>query len=372
MAKGVRVVALVGVVAVAAVAVVIAKPWAGSSTASAGPSASAKPADQEIAVTGLRVAARKLTSTVHAVGSLASNESVELAPEVSRRLVRVVAEDGARVKKNDILFELDATDLLAKQNELAVKRKLLAIQAGRAQKLHKEGISTEADEQQANSELELINAQLETLRVDISKTKIRAPFDGRLGIRKVSVGALVGPQTVLVSLEDDSRIKVDFTVPERFAALLKQGGRFSFQVEGSRETFEGTVRALEPKLDVATRSLLARGVADKVSPVMVTGASVAVEIAVGSDSTTALFVPSEAVIPSVGGHGLYRFEDGVAKLTDVEIGLRTASDVQIKSGINEGDVVLVDNLLRLRPGAKVKLNAEAAKAPPPSASGAAP
>jgi membrane fusion protein (multidrug efflux system) len=296
---------------------------------------------------------------------------------VTRRLVKVVAEDGAREKKGDVLFELDAADLYAKQNELGVRRKLLVIQAGRAQKLHKEGIATEAESQQASSELELVNAQLETLRVDISKTKIHAPFDGKVGIRKVSVGALVGPSTVLVSLEDDSRIKVDFTVPERYAALLKQGARFSFQVEGSSEKFEGTVRALEPKLAADTRSLLARGVADKVSPVMITGASVAVELAVGAENADALFVPSEAVIPSVGGHGVYRYVDGVAKLVDVEIGLRSASEVQIKSGLAAGDIVLTDNLLRLRPGSKVKLReatppGSATTAPSASASGAEP
>jgi membrane fusion protein, multidrug efflux system len=384
MAAAARVVATIGIVAVVAVGAVIAKPWAGGAgAAQAGPSASAKPADQEIAATGVKLTPRKLTSTVSAVGSLASNESVALSPEVSRRLVKVVAEDGARVKKDDVLFELDAADLYARQNELGVRRKLLVIQAGRAEKLHKEGISTEAESQQASSELELVNAQLETLRVDISKTKIRAPFDGRLGIRKVSVGALVGPQTVLVSIEDDSRIKVDFTVPERFAALLKEGSRFTFVVEGSPEKFEGTVRALEPRLASDTRSMLARGVADKVAPVMITGASVSVEIAVGGTVDDALFVPSEAVIPSVGGHGVYRYEDGVAKLVDVEIGLRSASDVQVKTGLAAGDVVLVDNLLRLRPGAKVKLRDATAPAagsadtspsaaPSPSASGAEP
>ncbi len=368
MSAATRVVAVLGVVAVATVGLLVAKPWAGAAGVAAGASASARPADQEVLVTGVTLSPRKLVSTVSAVGSLASNESVELSPEVTRRLVKVVADDGARVKMNDVLFELDASDLLAKQNELGVRRKLLVIQAGRAQKLHKEGISTEAESQQATSELELVNAQLETLRVDISKTKIRAPFDGRLGIRKVSVGALVGPQTVLVSIEDDSRVKVDFTVPERFAALLKQGARFSFQVEGSPEKFEGTVRALEPKLAEGTRSLLARGVADKTSPSMVTGASVSVDVAVGGDTDNALFVPSEAVIPSVGGHAVYRHEAGVAKLVDVEIGRRNASEVQIKSGLAIGDVVLVDNLLRLRPGAKVKLR----EAAPPSASSAEP
>ncbi|MBL8741406.1 MAG: efflux RND transporter periplasmic adaptor subunit, partial [Myxococcales bacterium] len=318
-------------------------------------SASAKPADQPVTATGLTLRARKLTSTVNAVGTLTSNESVALSPEVSRRLVKVVAEDGARVKKGDVLFELDAADLLARQNELSVRRKLLAGQAARATKLQKEGISSEAAAEQATSELELIDAQLETLRVDLSRTKIRAPFDGKLGIRRVSAGAMVTPQTVLVALEDDSRIKVDFTVPERYAALLKEGGRFSFKVEGSPETFEGTVRALEPRLSTDTRSMLARGVADKASPVMITGASVSVEIAVGGTVDDALFVPSEAVIPSVGGHGVYRYEDGVAKLVDVEIGLRGASEVQVKTGLAAGDIVLIDNLLRLRPGAKVTL-----------------
>ncbi len=362
MANLTRAAALVGLVLAAGGGLVLLSPWKRfESTASAAPP-SAKPPEQEVPAAALTLKYRPLAAKAQVVGTLTSNESVNISSEVQRRVVAVHAQDGARVKKGDVLFELDRADLLAKQNELFVRRKLLVQEEQRKRKLRDEGLGTEADQLRAKSDLDLLDAQAETLRVEIQKTRIVAPFDGRLGIRKVSVGALVAPQTLLVSLEDDSRVKVDFSVPERYAPLVKVGSKFSFRVDGAKDAITGSVSAIEPKLSPDTRTLLVRGVTDPSAATLVTGSSVSVEVELGQGSS-ALLVPSEAVIPSIGGHSVYTVVDGVAKPTEIEIGLRTEREVQVVSGLSEGDVVLVDNLLRLRPGAKVKTKPSGSAAP---------
>lgn len=355
MNKLVRALAILGLVLGTVVGVALIKPWeASSSTALPTASANAKGGPAEILADAVKLEGRSAEAKVVAVGALVPNESVEIASEVSRRVAKIKFEDGAMVKKNDVLFELDASDLFAQMSEMAVRRKLLVITEERQKKLIAEGLGPKSDYDQAKSELDLIDAQMRSLSVDIAKTKIKAPFDGKVGLRNVSVGAMVAPSTRLVTLQDTSRIKVDFTVPERYASAVKEGGKFTFDIEGSATRFEGTVQATEPEVDAGTRSLKVRGLADQTDTALVPGNFVNVELVL-STQQGGLFVPSEAVIPSLGGHAAYRFEDGVAKLVDVELGIRTEKEVQITQGFSEGDIVLTSNLLRLRPGSKVKL-----------------
>lgn len=334
--------------------VMLIKPWSAASSAPASASASAKGPPPELVADGVKLKGRGVDATVTAVGTLVANEAVSVASEVTRRVTKISFEDGASVKQGDVLFELDSSDLSARMSELAVRRKLLVINEQRLKRLAGEGLSPQSEYDRARSELELLDAQSQSLAVDIAKTKIKAPFAGTLGLRAVSVGALVTPGTALVSLQDTSVLKLDFTVPERYAPSLKPGGRFSFRVEGSATTYEGAVRAVEPQVDQGTRSIKVRGVADATAPELVPGGFATVTMVL-STQAGGLFVPSVAVIPSVGGHGVYRLEEGVAKLVEVEIGIRTDSEVQLTKGVADGDVVLTSNLLRLRPGAKVKL-----------------
>jgi len=350
-----RAAVIVGLLLGTAAGVVLIKPWQrASSVPAGGASGSAKAGAPELIADGLKLSARSADTRVRALGDLLPNESVVITSEVSRRVTKVLVTDGAQVKKDEILFELDSADLAARANMLAVRRRLLVETEARQKKLAAEGLSSQAEYERAKSELDLNDAEAHSLRVDLTKTKIRAPFAGRVGLRRVSVGAMVAPATPLITLQDTSQIKVDFTVPERFGALVKDGATFAFTVEGAPAPFEGKVVAVEPRIDEGTRSLKVRGIASSASQSLVAGSSVSVELSL-STNEQALFVPSEAVIPSLGGHAVYRFEEGVAKLVDVETGARTEKDVQITSGVAAGDIVLVSNLLRLRPGAKVKL-----------------
>jgi membrane fusion protein, multidrug efflux system len=207
---------------------------------------------------------------------------------------------------------------------------------------------------QARADLRAVEAQIQAVRVTLSKTEIRAPFAGRVGIRRVSEGAWVTPETRLTTLQDTSRIKVDFTLPERYAPAIEPGREFTFRIAGRPETFAGRVLAIEPRIDADTRSLLVRGLTENESGALVPGAFATVEVPLEAISG-GVSVPAEALIPSVQGHGVYVFRDGKAELRPVRIGVRTSNAVQILTGLEPGETVLTTNLLRLGPGTPVEL-----------------
>jgi membrane fusion protein (multidrug efflux system) len=360
MRKGVKIGLVALAVLAAGGALTRLRPWEHVATASpsAGPSASASAragAPSEVVVAdAVKVGKRPMATVVPAPGTLVPNESVAITSELSRRVAKVFAKDGARVKKGDVLFKLDDLDLGAELNELTVKKKLAEDVEARQKKLRAEGLSSEADYEKAKSDVALAAAQISSLSVTMSRTSIRAPFDGLLGLRQVSEGAMVSPSTTLVTLTDDTSLKVDVLLPERYAPLVEMGATFTFHVEGLDSPFEAKVVAVEPAVLSDTRSVKVRGLTDNAAGKLRPGAFVNVDFPL-SKRTDAILVPTVAVIPSLGGHSVYRVADGKVVEVEVELGVRTPTEIEITKGLSPGDVVLVTNLLRVRPGGPVKL-----------------
>jgi membrane fusion protein, multidrug efflux system len=289
---------------------------------------------------------------VQATGTLLPRESVELVSELSRRLIKVRADEGAQVKKGQLLFQLDAADLNAELARLEVQARLAKVTLERHQKLANEGLSTQQELDTARANLDAAHAQRNVLGVTLGKTSIVAPFAGTLGLRRVSEGAWVSPSTVLATLQDTSTLKLDFTLPERYGGLVALGNEFTFKISGNGETFRGKVLAQEPAVDKQTRSIQVRGVVEQ-QPRLLPGTFATVEVPLRTEQ--ALLVPSIAVVPDVEGRRVFVVKDGVARGVSVEVGARTADRSQILSGLAPGDQVVVSNLLRVRHGAKVKL-----------------
>jgi membrane fusion protein (multidrug efflux system) len=266
--------------------------------------------------------------------------------------------EGTEVEAGALLFKLDDADLQAQLAELEVRRGMAARTAERQRVLlsyDKKALSQQAFDQ-AQADLQAIEAQIAALRVTLAKTEIRAPFRARAGLRRVSEGAWITPETPLTTLQDTSRIKIDFSLPERYAGAVRIGQPFTFEITGRAERFEGTVVAIEPAIDAPTRSLVVRGVTENPSGTLLPGAFAAVEVAIVQPAE-GLLVPAEAVVPSATGHAVYLLRDGRAELREVEIGLRTREALEIRRGLAPGDTVLTSNLLRLRPGARVEVGA---------------
>jgi membrane fusion protein (multidrug efflux system) len=340
------------------VAVAPSLPSAQASAAAAGGARPGPgPSSAPLAVSVVVVQPEPLEVQVPATGTLLGRESVVLVSELSRRLIRVHAAEGKRVRKGDVLFELDAADLRAQLGKLEVQARLAQATLERTQKLLGEGLSNQQELDLARAHADELGAEKQVLEVTLEKTRIRAPFAGTLGLRRVSEGAWVSPSTVLATLQDTSALKLDFTLPERYAPSVRPGEAFRFSVEGQPESFAGKIAAVEPAVDAATRSLLVRGVVDG-GVALIPGSAASVELPLRVER--ALLVPAIAIVPGVEGRRVYVAEQGRAKSVAVEVGYRTSDRAQLLSGVKEGDQVIVTNLLRLRDGVPVAVSTEAA------------
>jgi membrane fusion protein (multidrug efflux system) len=350
---------LLGVALVAVIAIVWGSRLDRPAAQPAASAAVAPAASPPIAVDVYTLAPEAFEVQVPATGTLLARESVEIVSELARRLVKVHAEEGRSVRQGDVLFELDAADLRAQLKKAAVQEQLAKVTLERTQKLATEGLAQQQELDLAKGRVEELAADRSLLEVTLSKTLIRAPFAGRLGLRRVSEGAWLSSNTVLSTLQDSSSLKLDFTLPERYAGAVAQGGAFRFRVDGKGEGFHGKISALEPLVDVATRSLRVRGVVDGNSGLM-PGSAASIEVPLRVEQ--ALLVPSIALVPGVDGRRVYLAENGAVRSTVVEVGLRAGDRAQLLSGVSAGDQIIVSNLLRLREGARVSVNASGTSA----------
>ncbi len=317
------------------------------------PAGAAAPKAPPLVADGYTVGLETVHETVPSLGTLRPNESVTIVAESSRRVVAVHFEEGASVRKGDLLFKLDDAALRADLLRLEGRHGLaVATEARQADLMAQKLVSTQ-DYDRARSELQAIVGEIEVLKVQLAQTEIRAPFAGRVGLRRVSDGAYVSSSTVLTTLQDVSQLKLDFTLPERYSADVRKGQAFTFGVEGRPGTYTGRVVAVDPAIDTATRSLIVRGIVPNPGGLLTAGASASVEFDVRSAES--ILIPTRALVPSIKGHSVFLLREGKAVEQEVRIGVRTSDRVQILSGLKKGDVLLTSNLLRLRAGIPVRL-----------------
>lgn len=313
---------------------------------------SAAPQQQASVVDVLVAGTKQLNNIIEANGTAVSNELLEIHPEASGRLTYLNVPDGASVAAGTVLAKINDADLQAQlkksstQLELAVKteerlRKLLTIN----------GIN-QADYDVALNNVNNIKADIELLNAQIAKTVVKAPFGGVLGLRQTSPGAYVTPQTILATLIENNRIKIDFTVPEQYAHLIKKGGVVNVVSANSTTQQKATVIATEPEINTATRNLKARAILE--GKAIGAGSFVKVLLNAGNSSNN-IVIPTNAIIPDAASKKVIVVKEGKGKFVSVETGLRTASGVEITKGLNIGDSVVVTGVLFVRPNAAVKV-----------------
>jgi membrane fusion protein, multidrug efflux system len=295
-----------------------------------------------------------ISEQMRIVGSVVPNEEVQLVSEVSRKLTKVLLKEGDQVRKGQVLFRLDDADLQARLKKLNAQRTFAAAAAERQAKLLKiEGVSKQEYEQ-ATSSLEAIDADIELTRVEIDKTVIRAPFAGKTGIRRVSEGAFVTQNTILTTLEDLTKAKIEFAVPEKYANGIAVNQNISFRVENSPEVYHARILVIEPAIDQNTRSLFVRALANNADGKLIPGSSAMVELEL-SKIQNAMMIPAQALIPGLEGNSVLTVKAGKVAKTGVDIGFRTNKSVQITRGLNPGDTVMTTNLLRAKPDMEVRV-----------------
>ena len=343
----------VGILAVLAIVALLAVPKLLELRKTSAPTASSQ-TKKTLRVRAHRVVPTQLTERLATTGTVRANEEVEIVSEISGKISDFYFEEGTGVAAGQLLLKIDDSELVADRQRALYRVELAKRAEARQKQLLDDGVISSETYDVALGELNVLRAELQLIEAQLLKTEIRAPFSGIIGLRWVSPGSYLSSQTRIASLTDLDPVKLDFTVPERYSALMKVGDEISFAVEGFDRAFPGTIYAVEPSVDETTRSLRVRARCPNNDGALIPGAFANVDLVLRSISS-ALTVPSIAVIPELGGKKVFVFEDGVAQPRTVESGIRSESAVQITSGLAEGDIVIISGLLQIQPGLAVEI-----------------
>ena len=315
----------------------------------------AQDAKEAVAVEAAKVVATPLSEQVTAIGTLLSDEAVTVSSEIPGRLKEIHFQEGQPVVKGAPLFTLDDSVYRAHLADAEAKLKLAEQTHQRASQLFKNKYATAQAVDEATSSLAVNTATVELARVQLDKARIVAPFSGIVGLRHVSAGEYITSGQALVNLEAIDPVKADFRVPERFLPAIKVGQTIRIKVDAYPEdVFEGKVYAIDPRLDVAGRSLLVRALVPNKDRRLRPGlfARVTVLLQLKED---ALSVPEQAIVPQGDAQYVFKIVNGKVMLTKVVTGTRREGRVEIVDGLSVGDEVVTAGQLKIRDGSAVSI-----------------
>ena len=305
-------------------------------------------------VEGMVLQPEEFAENLSLSGSLEANEQIELRSEISGVVESINFREGSKVSKGQVLFKVNDSELKAQLSKVQTAERLAAENARRAKLLlEKEAISREeydvadANLQSARAESQLISAQL-------AKATVRAPFAGTIGLRHISEGTYVTPSTPVAKLVNTDQLKLTFAIPEKYSGQVPLDAELSFTTAGSSKTHTARVYAIEPGVDVTTRTLKMRAIAENESGELIPGTFANVFLPLATVDN-AIMVPTEALIPVQNGKKIYIAENGVAKEVRVETGSRTEDAVRVTSGLKPGDTILTSGVMILKDGAPVNV-----------------
>lgn len=295
-----------------------------------------------------------LTDEIQVTGRLVPDEEVDLSFETSGKIIDIFFTEGTFVKRGELLAKVNDRQLQAQLKRLEAQIPLAEDRVFRQNALlQRDAVSKEAYEQ-VKTELATLNADIENIKANIDMTELRAPFDGIIGLRQVSVGAYASPTTVVAKLTKVTPLKVEFSIPERYAREVKKGTNLDFRVEGKLNAFHAQVYATEAGLDVETHTLTIRALYPNRNGELMPGRYTEIQLK-QKEIEDALAIPSEAIVPEMGKNKVFVYRSGVAEPVDVSIGIRTDAEVQILQGLVAGDTILTSGTLQLRKGMPVEL-----------------
>ncbi|MGB3543362.1 efflux RND transporter periplasmic adaptor subunit [Rubrivirga sp.] len=336
---------------VVAVALLIAPRFVGGE-AEAEPAAGRGGGDT-LAVTVAPVSEEMLEDRVTTTGTLLPWEAVELRAEVAGRVTGLNFDEGAVVRQGQTLVSLDTQVLEAQIEGARTRRDLASVQARRRRELFEIGGLSRQALDEAESEARVLDAELSQLAAEVRRRRIVAPFSGQIGLREVSPGAYLSPGDRVATLRITNRLRLEFTVPERYLGQIRQGQSVRFSVPGQEDGFVATVYAIEANVEAATRAFTVRAEARNPGGALQPGAFAAVDLVL-DEIPQALLIPAAAVITGADSTTVYVVRQGTAVPRAITTGVRTADRLQVTSGLEADDVVLTSGLNQVRPGQPIR------------------
>jgi len=322
--------------------------------ATTGPAALEAARNAPLAVSTYVVKPAQLVETVTSTGSLLAEEAVELQAEINGKIVAISFTEGARVRKGTLLVKLNDADLLATHARARYRKELASLRERRIAQLLKQGVARQEEYDMALNELNVQDAEIALTEAQIAKTEVRAPFDGVVGLRYVSEGAFVNAATRVATLQRVDKLKVDFSIAEKYATRIRLGSPITVTVAGADRSFRGEIYALDPRIDAATRTVLIRALCPNPHGSLLPGAFANVVLTL-SQLDDAILVPAVAVVPGLNEKNVFVLNDGKAERRAVETGTRLENSVHILAGLAAGEVIITSGLAQLRNGQPVRI-----------------
>lgn len=310
---------------------------------------------QILNVSGFLINPSPITEQINSNGTLMPDEEVDLSFETSGKITGIFFTEGTSVSKGDLLAKINDRHLQAQLLKLEAEKKLLEEKEYRQRALlEKDAISQESYDQIV-TELQTTDADILLVKARILETELRAPFDGRIGLRYVSEGSYASPNTKIARLVKIKPLKIEFSVPERYAGELEPGFPITFRVDGYMDEFKANVYAIDPKVDINTRTIVVRALYPNRNEEHKPGRFAGISLTL-SEVSDAIAVPTEALIPEMDGEKVYLYKNGKAHKVAITTGIRTESVIQVVDGLSFNDTLITSGILQLREGLPVVLD----------------
>jgi membrane fusion protein, multidrug efflux system len=289
---------------------------------------------------------RAMSNTLEVNGTVVANEYVELHPEASGRLTYLYVPEGKLIKKGTLIAKVYNADLQAQVEKSKVALELAKKTEERDRKLLEVNGVNQADYDAALNIVNGFKADIDYNQALLDKTILKAPFDGYIGLRQVSEGAYVTPATLIATLLQRDKLRIDFTVPEEYSSVLKIGAFVEVEVDQSGNKRKALIIATEPQVSQATRNITVRALLENsnANP----GGFAKVMVNSGTDKK-AIMIPTNALIPDDKNNEVVLVKNGKADFVNVTTGIRLANNVEITAGIKPGDTIVVTGVLFARP-----------------------
>jgi len=296
-----------------------------------------------------------VSEVIEAGGTLLANESAELRPETAGRITQLNINEGAFVSKGTLLLKLFDDDLKANLSRLKSEEEIALAQEKRQKELLKiQGIS-QAEYDIIFNQINTIKSEIDIINAQLRKTEIRAPFDGFIGMRNVSIGSYISPTDIVSRIVDSRKIKIDFSIPEQYQANINKGDSIQFRVNGLKDKYNAVVYAIDPTINPETRNINVRAIFDNSKKSLSPGTFATVNYNVVNRANS-IVIPSQAVIPEARRQKVVKIKGGLAQFEDIETGYRDKDNVEVISGVESGDTIVLTGIMSLRAGMPVKPN----------------
>jgi len=310
---------------------------------------------QKLNAAGYKIVPAHLSELINSTGTLRPDEEVDLSFETSGKIVGINFTEGTRVKKGDLLAKINDRPLQAQLEKLEVQLKMAEAKEFRQRSLlDKDAISQESYDQ-VQTDVQSIKADINLIKARISETELRAPFDGIIGLRYLSEGSYATSATKIAKLIKISPIKIEFSIPEKYASEIKIGYPITFNIDGSNEIYKASVYAVDPKIDIDTRTIVLRALYPNKDEELKSGRYAGITLQM-SQIDNAIAIPTEALIPEMDGEKVFIYKNGKAQSVRVNTGLRTESKIQITQGLKFGDTLITSGIMQLRQNLAIVLD----------------